>query len=180
MEHRVTDKVHAGVITSVFIRYKYFPSIAFKIGLLLLLIGTSGVAFAANPKPDSETCAVSLEESTGLNQDLSTDVHAGQDYTGTIAHMLKEEQFEQLDCLANHARAGKERFPGGAWKLHSLYDGLSQPVQHSVHPTEEDWSALLEHLQHWRKERPKSITASVALALAVSVILIEVPIQMAR
>jgi hypothetical protein len=52
-----------------------------------------------------------------LNSDFSTDVHAVRDYTETIARMLKEEKFEEIDCLADRARSNKEGFPGGMWKL---------------------------------------------------------------
>src|SRR5262249_36253856 len=80
--------------------------------------------------------------------------------------ILKNEKFVELDCLADHARSGKERLPGGSWKIHLLYLGLRQPVPYPVHATQEDWINLLQRLQRWVNARPESITARVALALA--------------
>jgi hypothetical protein len=81
--------------------------------------------------------------------------------------MLKKEKFDALDYVADHARAGKERFPGGAWKLHTVYAGLSSTVQYPVtHATDEDWEELIQELQRWASARPKSVTARVALAHA--------------
>jgi hypothetical protein len=41
--------------------------------------------------------------------------------------LLGEEKFEELDCLADTARSGKTRFPGGSWKLRNIYIGLDSP-----------------------------------------------------
>jgi hypothetical protein len=105
-------------------------------------------------------------DAAGLNGDLSADIHALHDFTDAAARLLKEEKFEELDCLADHARSGKERLPGGLWKVHLLYLGLRQPVPYPVHATQEDWTDLLQRLQRWAGARPESITARVALALA--------------
>ena len=85
---------------------------------------------------------------------------------GTIARILKEEKFDELDCLADRARSSKEKFPGGMWKIHVLYESLYLPVQYPIHATQEDWSNLLQRLQRWVTARPKSVTARVALASA--------------
>ncbi len=146
-----------------------------KIGVLvLLLVAMSGMApnhrrgawnaVAADQKSNSGACNVNAEDAAGLNVDPSTDVHAVHDYISTIARMLKEEKFEELDCLADRARSTKERFPGGTWKLHELYQGLSSPIQYPVtHATQEDWDILLQRLRRWVAARPKSVTARVAL-----------------
>ena len=103
----------------------------------------------------------------GLSGDLGTNNHhALGDYRETIAGLLEESEFEQLDCLADRLRSSKERFPGGAWKLHVLYEGLDSPVQYPQHPTENDWNVLLRRLKQWVAVRPSSLTARVALASA--------------
>ncbi|MCU1302188.1 MAG: hypothetical protein JWQ87_2472 [Candidatus Sulfotelmatobacter sp.] len=112
------------------------------------------------------TCRISDEEEAGLTVDLSTDVGAAASYRDTVAGMLKEEKFDEIDCLADRVRSNKERFPGGAWKLHELYQGVSEPVQYPVHVTPEDWDVLLKRLQEWVAALPKSVTARVALASA--------------
>lgn len=116
--------------------------------------------------PQAATCNLTDEETGGLNLDLSTNVYAMRAYTATVSHLLKEENFEALDCVAAHARSDKERFSGGAWKLHELYHGLSEPEQYPMHVTDENWDSRLQQLQSWATARPQSVTARVALASA--------------
>jgi hypothetical protein len=164
----LTNAICTKVIAGFFDRCSIFPSSALNRSLLaLLLIATSGFAVASDQTSNANPCQVTEDEAIGRNGDLSTDVHAARDYAATIADMRQNEKFGQLDCLADRARSGKERFPGGTWKLHELYRGLSTPVQYPVtRATEEDWHALLQPLQRWVVARPKSITARVALAWA--------------
>jgi hypothetical protein len=132
--------------------------------LALLLTAASGFAVAAS---NSNPCKLGEGELTGLNGDVSTDVHAVGVYSATIARLLREGKFEELDCLADHARLSKERFAGGAWKLHTIYVGLNSPAQYPVvHATPAEWGAHLQRLQKWVTARPQSITARVALARA--------------
>jgi len=109
-------------------------------------------------------CAISDEDAAGMNGDLGTNISSLSDYTDTVARLLKTGKFEQLDCLADHARSSKEKFAGGVWKLHIMYDGLTRPVPQPLHATEKDWTIQLERLQRWTNARPKSVTARVALA----------------
>lgn len=139
---------------------------AVRSAVVLLLLFTSGFAVAADQKSNPNQCSISEDERVGLNGDLSTDVHAAHNYVETIARMLRAKEFGKLDCLADHARAGKERFPGGMWKLKDLYAGLYEPVQYPMHATQEDWKTLLRNLEQWVTMHPKSITARVALASA--------------
>jgi hypothetical protein len=133
---------------------------------VLLALAWSGVSRAAEQNVNSNPCKISEEDAAGLNGDVSVDIQALHNYMDTAAHLLKEEKLVELDCLADHARSGKERLPGGLWKIHLLYLGLRQPAPYPVHATQEDWTDLLQHLQRWVKARPESITARVALALA--------------
>jgi len=141
--------------------------IVVKISILILLVlAWSGLSSAAEQNANSNPCNISETDAAGLNSDLKVDIHALHNFLDTAARILKEEKFVELDCLADHARSGKERLPGGLWKIHLLYQGLRQPVPHPVHATQEDWTDLLQRLQRWVKARPDSITARVALALA--------------
>ena len=132
---------------------------------VVLLASTSAFAITTDQKANPGLCGLSDDDTAGLSRDLGTDVYAVRVYKDTISGMLHERNFEQLDCVADHARSNQERFPGGMWKLHELYKGLSEPVAQQ-HATEEDWKRLLELLQSWIAEQPKSITARVALASA--------------
>jgi hypothetical protein len=124
------------------------------------------IGHAAEQNANSNPCNIGEEDAAGLNGDSSVDIHALNNFRNTVARMLKEEKFAELDCLAEHARAGKERLPGGLWKIQMLYQGLRQPVPYPVHATQVDWSGLLLRLQQWMNVRPESITARIALALA--------------
>jgi hypothetical protein len=166
----VTDGICAKSISDSSMRC-FNSSMAGKISVLVfVLVAASGFAFAADqtlqPKSNRNPCNLSEEDAAGLNGDLSTDIHTLHNYIATIARILKEEKFEELDCLADRARSAKERFPGGIWKIHILYEGLDLPVQYPTHATHEDWAILLQRLQRWETARPKSITAPVALAWA--------------
>ena len=141
--------------------------IVFKICILMLLVlASSGPSSAAEQNANSNPCNVSETDAAGFNGDFSVDIHAFQNFTDTASRILKEEKFVELDCFADLARSGKERLPGGLWKIHLLYQGLRYPVLYPVHATQEDWTGLLQRLQRWIKARPESITARVALALA--------------
>jgi len=145
------------------------------LALLLIVISGSLACYARHASPNtaadlksiSNSRNISDEDAAGLSEDLSINVHAARDYVNTIARMLKEEKFDALDYVADQARTGKERFPGGAWKLHTVYAGLSSTVQFPVtHATDEDWEQLIQQLQRWVSARPQSVTARVALAYA--------------
>jgi len=86
--------------------------------------------------------------------DTTTDVRALDEYRDAIAQLLKQEKFAELDCLADAARAGKTRFPGGGWKLRNIYIGLEDP--RPGHPTEEDWQQHLKLVERWMSSNPRS------------------------
>lgn len=127
---------------------------------------SSGLSSVAQQNANSNTCNINETDAARLNGDLSVDIHALHNFMDTAAHILKEQNFVELDCLADHVRSGKERLPGGLWRIHLLYQGLRQPVPYSVHATQEDWTDHLQRLQLWVKARPESVTARVALAFA--------------
>jgi Domain of unknown function (DUF4034) len=134
--------------------------------LILLAVAWSGYISAAEQNPNSNPCKISEEDAAGLNGDFSADAHALHNLMDTTARILKEEKFVELDCLADQARSGKERLPGGSWRIHVLYQGLRKPAPYPMHATQVDWTRHLQRLQRWVNARPKSITARVALALA--------------
>ena len=127
----------------------------------LLLTAAWGFANSETPKAKNSPCGLAETEAAELNEDASVSVHAVTDYSNAIHRLLQSGRFEQLDCLAESARAHKEFFPGGMWKIHAIYFGLAKPP---LHPTQEDWTAHLELLQRWASARPESITARIALA----------------
>ncbi|PYX84423.1 MAG: hypothetical protein DMG68_20850, partial [Acidobacteria bacterium] len=156
-----------GKVIACFVRYLNGKILASNIiRAALLLLATAGLCVAANESSIQVACNISQDNSAGLSGDLATDIHALPDFTETAAGMLGHHQFDQLDCLADRFRSAKERFPGGVWKLHTLYQGLAEPVRYPVHATPEDWNNSIQLLRQWTRERPKSITAHIALASA--------------
>jgi Domain of unknown function (DUF4034) len=129
-------------------------------GLLLPLF------FSASVKAQTQTpavvptsrvaCAVSEPGIEG-----PTDVQDLKEYSSTIANLLVQERFDDLDCIAHQARISKTRLPGGTWKLVAIYNALEAPIGHA---TEQDWKEHLIPLEHWVAAKPDSITARVALA----------------
>jgi hypothetical protein len=80
----------------------------------------------------------------------------------TVRTYLVEGKFDEIDRLADQYRRSKERWPGGNWKLRTLYEALDAP-----HQTDKDSADHLEHLREWMTARPESITARVALATSL-------------
>jgi hypothetical protein len=78
--------------------------------LMLLAVSTAGFALKDNKGVGPNECKVSGEEAADLNVDASTDVEALHRYQNGVARMLREEEFEKLDCLADHARSERD-FP---------------------------------------------------------------------
>jgi hypothetical protein len=98
-----------------------------------------GQVLAGVARDSSQSCT-----HVDLNFDPATNPQAFKGYEETIAGLLKQERFAEIDCIADSLRASKARFSGGAFKLHKLYGGLGAPMQ--GHPTEVDWHAHFDHL----------------------------------
>jgi hypothetical protein len=84
------------------------------------------------------------------------------EYQEAIAQLPKDQNFSELDCIADSARISKTRFSGAAWKLRNIYLGRSQP--RPGHPTEEDWRKHLQPVDRWSKKNSQSTTARIVLA----------------
>jgi hypothetical protein len=95
-------------------------------GVVLLLVMTHhiGHAFVVTAPRKEKPCVV-----TDLNFEGGTDLEALDKQEDAVAALLKQEKFKVLDCLADAARSGKTKFPGGMWILHNLYAGLDRPTR---------------------------------------------------
>jgi hypothetical protein len=110
----------------------------------------------AKATPQAESTAKALGDDLNL--------HYLDHYEAAIRQHFEKEEFELLDKLAATARSTKARLPGGFWTIHIIYDALMQPSQGTYKATDADFTAHIEHLNRWVAQRPKSITARVALA----------------
>ena len=150
----------ASVLTSFFSRGFGISRAELRVSavvFLLLMTHQAAHGFVVTTPGKNKPCVV-----TGLNFEGSTDLEALNEQEEAVAALLKQEKFKELDCLADAARSGQAKFPGGMWILHNLYAGLDQPTRQ--HATEIDWRNHLARLERWVAAMPNSITARVALA----------------
>jgi hypothetical protein len=132
-------------------------------GLLYSVLTCSCLSAQTNSARDTATGPGNSCEVSEPTIDGATEVDGLEAYKVTIVGLLKQQEFDALDCIATAARSGKVRLPGGLWKLHNIYVGLSEPTGHA---TDEDWKDRITLLQSWVTARPNSMTARVALAKA--------------
>ena len=100
-----------------------------------------------------------------LNPDVASDVHGMDKYEAAIRQLLTQEKFSEIDRLAAEARSSKARFPGGFWKLHTLYRALNEPLG-GTKASETEWRQHISLLELWMQHYPDSITSGIALAEA--------------
>jgi len=86
-------------------------------------------------------------------------------YGTRVRTQLEQENFMVLDDVAAAERAGKTRFPGSGWKLHTFYSAVESP-KGKPPATEAEWADTLDRLKRWAAQRPESVTAQVALGYA--------------
>jgi hypothetical protein len=107
-------------------------------------------------KPQSESTAKAVGDDLNL--------HYLEHYEAAIRQHFEKGEFELLDGIASSARSAKTRLPGGFWAIHIIYSPLMEPPQGTYKAREADFKAHFERLNRWVAQRPKSITARVALA----------------
>jgi hypothetical protein len=86
-------------------------------------------------------------------------------YATRVRTQMEQEHFMVLDDVATAERAGKTRFPGGGWKLHTFYSAVESP-KGKPPATEAEWADTLDRLKRWNAQHPESVTAQVALGYA--------------
>src|SRR5256885_15945579 len=136
--------------------------------LLTMMVMTCRYAAAINHATSRRECRVEQKLTTRLDFSGRSDIGAVRAYKETAAQMLHDKKYDELDCFAKGARSTKETLPGGRWKLDVIYGGLDSPVISPIHATDQDWNIHLRTLRQWVSARPKSVTARVALASAMS------------
>jgi len=104
---------------------------------------------------------IRTESGTRLN---GMDIHYLHNYQDDIRKLFEQDKFEAIDQLADTARSTRARLPGGFWALHIIYAPLMLPAKGTYDTSEAEWIAQLDRLKRWVAQRPKSVTARVALA----------------
>jgi hypothetical protein len=87
-------------------------------------------------------------------------------YQKKINDMLIAKEFAAIESEARSARASKERFRGGFWKISCLYDATKTIYAEykGQNINDEMWTNRIELLKTWKAEMPNSVTAHIALA----------------
>jgi hypothetical protein len=86
-------------------------------------------------------------------------------YQADITALLVEEDFAQLEKIAQQNRVEKGLFEGGAWKINAFYNALSSPPQGSE-VQDSDFQLHIARIQKWIVSYPESAAARISLARA--------------
>ena len=85
------------------------------------------------------------------------------EYKARIGKLVVQEDFAQLEKIAQKDRAEKDRVLGGVWKLYGFYEGISEPVFREA-LKDSDYALQITRLKKWTAAYPESTTARLALA----------------
>src|SRR5438477_12783323 len=100
-----------------FVHEDFIPTRAGGFAVLFLLVSAT-FATSTEKNTNPNPCNLSEDEAQGLSRDASTEANALDAYIATISWMVHQERLNELDCISAQARANRERFPGGQWKIH--------------------------------------------------------------
>ena len=98
---------------------------------------------------------------TDLSFGRSNDMQSGKTFGAVLRQLLEQQNFKELNCIADWERSSKEKLPGGMWRVHDFFWSIKEMQRH---PTQEDWEDHLKLAQSWVDATPRSITARVVLA----------------
>jgi hypothetical protein len=97
--------------------------------------------------PTSDTMPVELDEA----------------YSAQISKLLDQEDFAQLEKIAQQNRTDKGRLLGGVWKTFAFYEGLGQPTD-AKEKKEVHYALQIKRTKKWIAAYPDSTAARLALA----------------
>jgi hypothetical protein len=140
-------------ISRVFRTASRFPSVFLLLAMAHPVARGLAVVSEENARPTP--CA------TNLSFDRSNDMQAGKTFGVVLRQLLEQQNFKELNCIADSERSSKEKLPGGMWRVHDFYWSIKEM---QGHPTHEDWEDHLKLAQSWVDATPRSITARVVLA----------------
>jgi hypothetical protein len=76
--------------------------------------------------------------------------------------LLLQENFAELERIANKARNGRIRHSGGVWQILDFYEAVADPAGTPV--AVGDWNDTILLIKKWIAAYPESVTARLALA----------------
>jgi len=132
--------------------------------LLILAVAAGSACRRSSPNSGSiltRPAAARTASETSSKQSFDKEFEA---YQKQILERFLNQDFSWIDQEARKVRTGKERLPGGYWKIRAIYAAIEEPA--AEQPSDRDWDNLFKALSSWSKEQPDSVTARVALASA--------------
>ena len=85
-------------------------------------------------------CASAWAQSSNSATESDPDSQPARVFKIQVRSLFNQENFSQLDEIAEAARSQKQRFLGGGWKLRVFYNALREPG--SLTATDDVWNAL--------------------------------------
>ncbi|MGA7222886.1 MAG: DUF4034 domain-containing protein [Candidatus Acidiferrales bacterium] len=107
-------------------------------------------------------CASASAQSLNLATESDPDTQPARSFQMQVRTLFNQEDFSQLDDIAQATRSQKQRFLGGGWKLRAFYNALRGPG--SLTSTDDVWNAHFARLERWIAASPNSSAPRVALA----------------
>ena len=77
--------------------------------------------------------------------------------------MLVQEDFAQLEKIAQQNQIEKGRLLGGVWKTFAFYNGTGKPASAGT-ATDSDYAAQIARVKKWIAAYPDSPTPRISLA----------------
>lgn len=141
------------------------------LALLVLAVVTSscGHTEASRPAASADVIMQTIRDYGRGHQPLLTPANSekpdGSDdvYSTHIRNILDQEDFPQLEEIAQRNRIEKGRLIGGIWKIVGYYNGTGWPVNEGE-PKESDWQRHIATLKNWIAASPNSTAARLSLA----------------
>ncbi len=142
-----------------------------SLGLLgLTLIASSCGHTAASPAPVAMDVVMKtihdygLDHSGPLSPGSSTKPDETDDlYRAHISNLVAQEDFAQLEKIAQQNRTEKGRLIGGLWKNYEFFLAADYPISDGE-PKDSDYRYLIERVKKWIAAYPESAAAHIALA----------------
>jgi hypothetical protein len=95
----------------------------------------------------------------------SRDAEADEAYRADIGLLLAQENFAELEKIAEQNRNERGLFVGGAWKNNAFFNATG-PVPHDDETKDSDYKFHIRRIEKWIAAYPQSSAARISLARA--------------
>jgi hypothetical protein len=130
--------------------------------------GHSGSA-SAPPQVSIETVMLAVHAYSGTHITLpppsapTADSEADEAYRADIGLLLAEENFAELEKIAEQNRTERGLFVGGAWKNNAFFNATGSPA-HDGEIKDSDYQFQIRRVEKWIAAYPQSSAARITLA----------------